>query len=320
MFLGIFPGRFICRIPGGAFLWYNEAIFSLWFLLVFMNFLKNIFDRVREDASLAVMVIVNMIPLVGITFWGWDLEHVLFLYWAESAVIGFYNILKMLVINFLASLLLVPFFVIHFGGFMIGHLLFIILLTNFGHMANDFFPSPETILYIVKDLWLPISLLFVSHGVSFIFNFIGRREYKTTNISQQMNAPYFRIILMHISIIFGGFFVIALHSPVFMLVILVFLKTGIDLSLHHKTHKKIAAAASEAAGTSTVQGQPSSGVDAEAPKGIGFKIAMKFLSGISHKEQIPGGSVENNPRDVSGNGAGGTTPPVVLPPSDGQPT
>jgi hypothetical protein len=71
------------------------------------------------------LIAANLVPLAGVLFFGWDLAGVLVLFWAESAVIGFYTALKMAVVGKLAALLAVPFFIGHFGGFMAGHFLFI---------------------------------------------------------------------------------------------------------------------------------------------------------------------------------------------------
>ena len=51
-------------------------------------------------------------------FFGWDLADVMVLFWAESAVVGFYTVLKIAVVGKLMALLVAPFFVGHFGGFM----------------------------------------------------------------------------------------------------------------------------------------------------------------------------------------------------------
>ena len=67
----------------------------------------------------------NLVPLAGVLFFGWDLAGVIVLFWAESAVIGFYTALKMAVVGKFPALLAVPFFIGHFGGFMAGHFLFI---------------------------------------------------------------------------------------------------------------------------------------------------------------------------------------------------
>ena len=44
--------------------------------------------------SVVLLVAVNLLPLVGVVFWGWSLMLILVLYWVESGIVGAVNILK----------------------------------------------------------------------------------------------------------------------------------------------------------------------------------------------------------------------------------
>ncbi len=52
-----------------------------------------------------------------------------------------------------------------------------------------------------------------------------------------MNRPYKRILVLHVAIIGGGFLVMALQSPLSLLIILVALKICLDIYLHHRSHR-----------------------------------------------------------------------------------
>jgi hypothetical protein len=39
--------------------------------------------------SVLILVAANLVPLVGVIFWGWDAFVLLMLYWLETAVIAF---------------------------------------------------------------------------------------------------------------------------------------------------------------------------------------------------------------------------------------
>ena len=56
-----------------------------------------------------------------------------------------------------------------------------------------------------------------------------------------MASPYGRIVVMHISILAGGFLTMAVGSPAPLLAVLVALKTILDVNLHNRSHKKAAA-------------------------------------------------------------------------------
>ena len=55
-----------------------------------------------------------------------------------------------------------------------------------------------------------------------------------------MGQPYKRIIVMHITIILGGFMVAALDSTLPALLLLVVLKLAVDLHSHLKEHGEVA--------------------------------------------------------------------------------
>lgn len=78
--------------------------------------------------STLTLILANLVPIAGVAFMHWDLGDVMLLFWTESAVIGFFNILKMAVIGKWGVLLAGPFFAGHYGAFMSFHLMFIYLM------------------------------------------------------------------------------------------------------------------------------------------------------------------------------------------------
>ena len=74
--------------------------------------------------------------------------------------------------------------------------------------------------------------MFLSHGASFFLNYMGRGEYRTASVGGQMAAPYARVVVLHLTILFGAFAIAFLGAPIVALLILVVLKTAIDLALH----------------------------------------------------------------------------------------
>ena len=156
------------------------------------------------------------------------------LFWLESAIIGFFNILKMLKVNKLLGLFYSIFFCGHYGAFMAGHLLFIFgLFIEDG--ANTSIPI-ENVTTLFITLWPAILALVLSHGFSFMDNFLGKKEYETTSLKTLMHKPYSRIIVMHITIIAGGFLVLALKAKAMALVLLIVFKMISDMKAHKKEH------------------------------------------------------------------------------------
>jgi len=88
-----------------------------------------------------------------------------------------------------------------------------------------------------------VAASFVSHGVSFFQNYTGRREYLVTTADRQMIRPYGRIVVMHVTILASAFAIAftGFDRPVTAVVILIVLKTILDLRSHMKERRKVMA-------------------------------------------------------------------------------
>jgi hypothetical protein len=223
--------------------------------------------RVGSSAGAVVALIVaNLIPLIGVLFFGWSLITVMVLYWLENGIVGLWNIPRIALARGSdtvdgasnvaidaanATLLLIPFFVIHYGIFWIGHGLFLAILPHFGGVLSmdaaapvGGFMDPLTAFDGgALSAWgaLDVSavafaglVMLVSHGVSFFADYVRRREYLRISPRRQMFSVYGRVIVLHVTILFGGLAIAMLGSPVWILVVLVVAKTYLDLSLDRR--------------------------------------------------------------------------------------
>jgi hypothetical protein len=175
--------------------------------------------------------------VAGTIFLGWNLSDVMVLYWAESAVIGFFNICKIAVIGRWLALLAGPFFLGHFGGFMAVHFLFIYMIFvkgPEGMSASGGDLADVAQLFII--LWPALAALFISHAYSFFSNFLGRGEYRKRTIKDQMSDPYSRIIFMQLVLIFGGGLSMILGQTELVLILVIGLKIYFDVKAHIKEH------------------------------------------------------------------------------------
>lgn len=75
----------------------------------------------RRQLSLALLVLVNLLPLHGVLALDWDVTALIVLYWSENLVLGFYTLLKMLITSPIGGLFSSLFFCIHYGGFCAVH-------------------------------------------------------------------------------------------------------------------------------------------------------------------------------------------------------
>jgi len=81
--------------------------------------------------------------------------------------------------------------------------------------------------------------MFVSHGWSFVENYMGRSEHERLSPMQAMALPYRRMVITHVALIVGGFFLIRNDQPLGGLVVLVLLKIALDVTFHRREHERL---------------------------------------------------------------------------------
>lgn len=191
--------------------------------------------RATSTPSAVGLVAANLVPLVGVLFFGWSLFGVIAVYWIENAVIGSYALLRILTAQGsegtgqqTPKAFLAPFFVVHYGGFWLGHGVFLVSLfgeTGGGDWVEGGGLGVASVVALV-----------VSHGMSFAFNYLAGGERKAAVPSLEMFRPYGRVVVLHLAILGGGFLVDALGAPTLALALFVALKTALDLGIHLLAH------------------------------------------------------------------------------------
>jgi len=214
--------------------------------------------------STLVLVVANLLPLAGVAFWQWDAFLLLMLYWMDTAIIAFWTMARIAVtprerlddlrissggqsIN--SPWAIVAFFVVHAGIFMAVHFLFLWVMFA-GAWADRIHGPGDFIRQIIVEsrLWLPLAGLAFSRGVSFLFHVIRpemlqrlehalfphrlvRVQVQAGSLGGEIGALYARIVIMQLAVLFGGFLSILLGTMA-PLVILIVLKTVVDVAVH----------------------------------------------------------------------------------------
>jgi hypothetical protein len=204
--------------------------------------------------ALVALIVANLIPLAGVLFLGWSVWQILIIYWLENGIVGGFNVLKMrraqgggdgtsvaMTLNGRRAdeqsrTWLIGFFCMHYGIFWFVHGVFVLMLPLFGMAAT----GGESSLMGAPDplaLAFAVVALFISHGLSYQFNFIGGGEYLRVSPEGQMFKPYGRLVVLHVTIIFGAFAIVVTGAAVAAIAILVLLKIGLDVGLHLAEHR-----------------------------------------------------------------------------------
>jgi uncharacterized protein DUF6498 len=211
-----------------------------------------------------ILIAANLIPLIGILAWDWDAFVLLVLYWMETAVIGFWTILRVATApraslgelkaegapdgsGNTSPIGLALFFILHAGIFMGVHFGFLWALFSGDWSARIRGPLDfVTRLIVDTGLWAPLLVLFIVRGLIFFWGLLGARLHAWLRPQRQpapvaLVAPgsqvgavlggfYARIIVMHLAILFGGF--LSFFGSIVPLVILVALKTAVDVGMY----------------------------------------------------------------------------------------
>ena len=204
-------------------------------------------------SSIRNLILANIITLFAALAFQWEVAWLLWPYWIQSVIIGVYARKRMLNLaqfsteGFTSNDQPVPenaqgkrstanFFVLHYGGFHLGYLVFLLAEHR------------------VSGLWN--MLILFACGVSFVLS--QRATYAVQhaadlrgkpNLGKLMFMPYVRILPMHLGIIFGS----ALAGGVSILVLFTALKTLSDIALDHWDRKDAGKTASRAG---NVSGKP----------------------------------------------------------------
>lgn len=206
------------------------------------------FSGSREAA--VGLVVANLVPLVGVLFYGWNAHSILVVYWLESGVVGVESVLKILraageddpeelphmqlnersVRGFVgrSNRKIAGFFVSHYGGFWLAHGVFVLIFPAAVEM-------PRASLRVI-----PLALvgLAVYHALSFRLNYVDGREFERTGPVTQMIEPYKRVFVLHLTVVLGFFAIGAVGASVSALAVMVLTKTVLDFWGHWREHER----------------------------------------------------------------------------------
>ncbi len=209
-----------------------------------MQRLLWLFRGSSDPIATAAIVGSNLVPLAGVAWFGWNLWTILALYWVENGVIGVITVLRILLaegglFGVVGRVGTAAFFAMHYGIFWFVHGIFVLVaLPTFGTVGIDVdAPAVGADAGVVAfgAAWLA-----VGHAVTFVLDYVRRGEYRTTTPAREAGAPYARLVVLHLAILFGAFVAMFLGTPIGILLVLVLLKLGLELAVHARERQSAA--------------------------------------------------------------------------------
>lgn len=219
---------------------------------------------------LAAALIAANLVVAAITLWrGWGFYEIIIVYWCEAVIIGGYNFARMCMVGlagrpfgksidmdlgsrlFLVVVVL-GFFVVKFGGFALTLGLLVAAVPAFLQHAPDAAGHEiwKGLRAVGGGVAIAVAVLFVSHGISFVMNFLLRREYENANLLVLLFWPYVRMSLVMLALAAGliaAKLFSALDTSTAFGIAVVLVKLAADLVMHVVEHAWLARGKSAAA-------------------------------------------------------------------------
>lgn len=214
--------------------------------------------RLLRDPVAWGSLLVGLAPVIGVVGLGWSLGAVVVLYWLENLVVGVIALLRLssaIVFGKMATpemagtpaatmisswpvrlgalAFMAPFFIVHYGMFCFVHGIFVMHLMVAAGPQGDVATSPEALLQVALNaaphMGLVVALILVWKLIILGIFFYGRGDVRTANASEEMIAPYGRIMFLHIGIFAGAFALMNFGEPVWGILALAALKALYDM-------------------------------------------------------------------------------------------
>lgn len=202
-----------------------------------------------RDPAVVITILAHLWPLGGVLWLGWDVFSLMLLFWLENLVVGLFTLLRILRSRgsgLAERIFVAPFFCIHYGMFCLVHGVFVFALFGPPGMAdqvigNGPFPDPVRVGAVAAEAGLlpALGAILAIHGWRYFIDFLRRGGADAALARKEMSAPYGRIVVLHVVLLFGGWIVIALGQPLAALGLLVLLKLGLDLGIHARTASEL---------------------------------------------------------------------------------
>ena len=186
--------------------------------------------------STITLIVANAVPIAGLIFWNWNIGEILLLFWIEAAIIGIYTLVKVGIVDRLVFVVRGPFAAFAFA-FILFWLLMVTLMIS--HEVNKIITGvyqKQDYAAIARSLSPAIVAFVISHGVSFVLDFLGKKEYLHFS-SEKIAAGFFmHLIPFFAATLIAAFVVSAFGNVIALFLIAILVKLALDIAVHQGDH------------------------------------------------------------------------------------
>ena len=210
-------------------------------------------SMILRDPTALFIVAVNIGAVAFVLFHPPYTHSLFFIMWCDCILIGLFGILKLFFIPIrlgpeadahprVAFILrmLGRGFVAAFFAFAYGFLL-VCVTALLGGLAGEemrirkWYNFDEKTFFL--GLWIPVALLLAGHALSFLWNFLIKKEYQSRTLEDQMARPFGRAMFILFTLMIGGILVSTFRLPVLLPIVFLPMKIAGDLLGHFLDHR-----------------------------------------------------------------------------------
>ncbi|BCY28401.1 DUF6498-containing protein [Flavobacterium okayamense] len=199
--------------------------------------LKELFSLEYKNVWLTALFYIALI-LIGRL----SATEFVIVYALETIIIGVFHAIKMLTITFLSNSMknekdsglgLTLFFLVHYGFFVFIQTTFFFVFLSMGddRISDGLGMGNFLTVLQFEGVQAALVLMLFSHIFKYWFNFYKNKRYEETNLALFMFQPYVRIIIQQFVAIVPGFFIIFGNGGYAAAIVLILIRTGVDLFL-----------------------------------------------------------------------------------------
>ena len=226
---------------------------------------RTVFLFLKAYPSVISIVAVNLVPLVGVAWFGWNPFSIIFTYWVQTGIIGYFSWRKIkkvaesspaeLPINVMAfavrrskkprpiAQIIRDYIGVYIFG-MVASVIFLIFFTGYASQgifnlkvfSGSFYITALAIRDSFGVIVLGSLLFFLNHGYSYMLNFVGKKEFLRSDLPTQLSDPIERVGTIWAAVFLGITMLGFIPNLMAILIVLVIFKTMFDVYAHLKEH------------------------------------------------------------------------------------
>lgn len=187
-------------------------------------------------ARFGLILLLNLIPVGGVLWLGWDASQILVLYWVENVVIGGLSLVRILTAGdrtpvgpdhqLDSPLATGCFFVVHYGIFTLVHGVLTLVLA--ARLLGGGAPL-WTHVFANPGFHWAVAAVAVLQGVGLARDWWMSGLWRRSSPFAEMFRPYPRIVVMHVTVLGGAWMLSELSAPAGAVLILCVAKGVIEV-------------------------------------------------------------------------------------------